>query len=121
MNDQFRTVQQALLADGTHGDWNLLSITIDPQHDTPERLAAFAQRYEADPAHWIFLTGGQEEIEKLGQFFGVALVRNGVEWNHNLRTVVVDAAGRVRKIFTGNEWKPAELAAEMQRAMDAAR
>lgn len=120
MSDQFRAVQQALLAAGAREDWSLLSITIDPQHDTPERLAAFAERYEASPAHWTFLTGDPVEIEKLGQFFGVAIVRNGAEWNHNLRTVVVDPAGRVQKVFAGNEWKPEELVAELRRAMSPA-
>ena len=43
--------------------------------------------------------------------------RDGDRIDHNLRTVIVDAAGRVQRIFTGNTWNPEELTAEMRRAM----
>jgi cytochrome oxidase Cu insertion factor (SCO1/SenC/PrrC family) len=39
--------------------------------------------------------------------------------SHNLRTVVVDASGRVQKVFTDNEWQPADLVLEMKMAMEA--
>ena len=42
-------------------DLRLLSITVDPQHDTPEVLARYATRYDADD-RWWFLTGAQREI-----------------------------------------------------------
>ena len=45
----------------------LLSISVDPAHDTPAQLAAFAQKYKADPARWRFLTGKPAEISALVQ------------------------------------------------------
>ena len=47
------------------------------------------------------------------------VARNGEQVDHTLRTVVVDAAGRVQKVFVGNGWSTAELIDEMRRAMDA--
>lgn len=43
-------------------DLRLVSITVDPRHDTPEALRAYAERYGADPARWLFLTGDKREI-----------------------------------------------------------
>lgn len=43
-------------------DLRLVSITVDPRHDTPEVLARYAERYGAHPERWLFLTGGRREI-----------------------------------------------------------
>ncbi|MBI4571717.1 MAG: SCO family protein [candidate division NC10 bacterium] len=46
-------------------DLRLVSITVDPERDTPEVLARYAQRYEADPERWLFLTGPKRAIYHL--------------------------------------------------------
>ena len=57
------------------------------------------------------------EIQTLAYQCGLVVERDpGGGFNHNLRTVVIDAAGRVQKIFIGNEWKSDELVAEMVKA-----
>jgi protein SCO1/2 len=111
---RFAEVQRAL---GASEGWHLLSISIDPEHDTPERLRAYSARLGADPARWSFSTGESAEIGKLAGFFGLATVRAGAEWNHNLRTAVLDGAGRVQRVLLGNQWTAEELTAELQRAM----
>ena len=117
MNRNFAEVQRELSADGAGANWHLLSISFDPEYDTPERLAEYARPYEIDAAHWTFATGATEDIRKLSGAFGLMIARNGAQIDHTLRTVVVDAAGRVQKVFAGNEWKAAELTGEMRRAM----
>ncbi|MDE2149011.1 MAG: SCO family protein [Gammaproteobacteria bacterium] len=47
-----------------HGDYQLISISIDPEYDTPERLAAYAKRYNAG-AHWMFLTGQAGDVRSV--------------------------------------------------------
>ena len=116
--NRFGEVQRALA--GAGDGWRLLSITIDPARDTPAELAAYARRVGAVEGRWRFATGEPAELEKLGAQFGITIVREGAVLNHNLRTVVVDAQGRVRRIFSGNDWPAEELAAEMRRAMTAA-
>ena len=111
-------VRRELTSSAGSEDWHLLSISIDPAHDTPERLTEYAKGYRPDPAHWSFATGDAAEIQKLAGFFGLSAIREGASLDHNLRTVVVDRAGRVRTIFTGNEWKPRELVDEMKRALE---
>jgi protein SCO1/2 len=117
MSEHFDAVQSALPADQT--DWHLLSVSFDPAYDTPERLAAYATRYRANAARWTFATGDVDEVEKLGNAFGLRIFREGTELNHTLRTVVIDRQGRVQKIFTGNEWKPPDLIDEINRALAA--
>ena len=119
MNRNLAAAHRALTADTARTNWHLLSISFDPQYDTPERLAAYASPYLADSARWTFATGEIADVQKLGEAFGLLVARNGEQIDHTLRTVVVDAAGRVQKIFVGNEWSAAELIGEMQRAMDA--
>lgn len=121
MNNQLGAVQRELATANAGANWHLLSISLDPEYDTPERLAEYAVRYQPDAARWTFATGKSEEILKLGTAVGLVVSREGGQINHNLRTVVVDAAGRVQKIFAGNEWSAAELTAEMKRAMSVER
>src|SRR5215470_9129021 len=44
-------------------DFHLVSISVDPERDTPERLAAYAARYGANPMSWSFLTGPEQAIQ----------------------------------------------------------
>jgi protein SCO1/2 len=113
---RMKTVQQALSAKDLATNWNLLSITIDPEYDTPERMAAYATGLGADLKHWSFATGKVKDIEALGGAFGLYVDRKALEIDHNMRTVVVDPDGRVRQIFTGNDWQDEELIDEMKRA-----
>jgi cytochrome oxidase Cu insertion factor (SCO1/SenC/PrrC family) len=48
-------------------DLRLVSITVDPERDTPAVLSHFAERFHADPARWIFLTGDKREIYRLAR------------------------------------------------------
>ncbi len=43
----------------------LVSISVDPERDTPEVLSRYAERYKADPDRWLFLTGKKGDIRRL--------------------------------------------------------
>lgn len=66
----FRKVQQDAAQRGL--DVKLISISVDPTVDTPERLLAFAQKYNAEPG-WTFVTGNKNEIDSLLKGLGVAI------------------------------------------------
>jgi protein SCO1/2 len=101
---------------GAPARWHLLSISFDPKNDTPQRLLSYANSAHYDPGHWSFLTGDPVQISELAdQFGGIFWAENG-GISHNLRTVVVDARGRVRKIYQGNKWTSADLVREMVQA-----
>jgi protein SCO1/2 len=117
MNAHFAVAQRALAAAAPDAKWHLLCISLDPEYDTPARLADYATRYQPDAARWTFATGAPAEIETLARACSLQVARGGALPEHNLRTVVVNAAGRVQRAFAGNEWTPEELVAEMRRAM----
>jgi protein SCO1/2 len=89
-------------------------VTIDPEHDTPEVLQRYAKAQRADAAHWQFATGALRDITVLGLRSGLEFWEGGSEITHNLRTVVFDAQGRMRKVFSENNWTAAELAEELR-------
>lgn len=66
----FRKVQEDAAQRGL--DVKLISISVDPTVDTPERLLAFAQKYNAAPG-WTFVTGDKGEIDSLLKGLGVAI------------------------------------------------
>src|SRR5207247_3639586 len=97
-------------------NWRLLSISFDPEHDTPEVLRNYAKKYQADTNHWSFATGALIDIDAITEQFGLMFPREGAGFNHNLRTVVVDAQGKVQKVFIGNAWKVRDLVEEIVKA-----
>jgi len=117
LNSNFAAVQQAL-AEGPRTNWQLLSISFDPAFDTPQQLSGVAARQKVDPRHWNFATSSSADVRKLGASFGLEFWRENGTLNHNLRTVVVNSQGRVQRVFRGSEWQPAELVAEMGKAMN---
>ena len=80
-------------------DVRLVSISVDPEHDTPAVLSEYAGRMLADPSKWIFLTGPKQEIDdfaRKGMFQVLAYDGKGVP-THSTRFLVIDREGKIRK------------------------
>jgi protein SCO1/2 len=55
----------------------LVSFSVDPKYDTPERLAAYAQHYQADPERWRFVTGDYDKVyDTVEHTFMISMMRN---------------------------------------------
>jgi protein SCO1/2 len=118
----FATLQQQIAQDaGLAGKVRLISVSIDPTHDTPAVLAAHAARLKVDPAVWTLLTGDPATVDRIAGRYGVGIVRPDApgEIKHNLRTTLVGHDGRVRKIYSGNEWTPDEVLSDLRTAVAA--
>lgn len=124
MDQHFKAVQAALRADASlAARAELLSVSFDPDYDTPQIMAAHAQRIGADPATWSYLTGERKAVDRLAGAFGVSVMREDQpmqEIMHNLRTAVIDADGKLVTILNGRDWSPEELV-DAIRAADAKR
>jgi protein SCO1/2 len=83
---------------------------------TPAKLATYAQAAEYDKTHWSFLTGDEDQISGLAEQMGENYWREEGSIGHNLRTVVVDANGHIRKIMPGNKWTVGEFVQDMVEA-----
>jgi protein SCO1/2 len=95
-----------------------MTVSFDPEFDTPPVLKAHAKRIEADPLIWTFVTGDRDEVERFAARFGVTIERaeqNPIDITHNLRTAVIDGEGRVVNLHTGNDWKPADVLADLKK------
>jgi protein SCO1 len=86
-------------------DVELVSITVDPEYDTPQVLKEYGERVGASPDKWKFLTGPQDQIEAtVMKGFLQALSRepSGVPI-HSTRFVLVDRDGWIRAFLDGND------------------
>jgi protein SCO1/2 len=86
-------------------DFHLVSLTVDPERDTPELLAAYAARYGANPHKWSFLTGPMTTIQGAvvdGFKVGMGKEKVGDFWEifHGENLVLVDRQLRIRGYFS---------------------
>lgn len=86
-------------------DVRFVSITCDPEVDTPERLTDYARLFEADPEQWLFLTGDLDEISRIGE----QNFQLGVGYRtHSDRFVTVDKWGFVRGVYDWHDARQLE-------------
>ena len=105
---QGQLLDDAVLRERVH----LVSVSFDPQFDTPQVLAAHAAKVGAHASMWSFATGTPSDVEPFAARFGVAVIREGATPSdvvHNLRTPVIDASGRLVTVLSGNDWQASEL------------
>ena len=99
MSRQMRQVQE-LTAEMP--DVKLVSFTVDPAHDTPPVLAAYARHFKYDPNRWYFLTGEQAKLNDVG-LAGFKLNSVDGSMTHSTRFALVDRKGRIRAYYTSGE------------------
>ena len=119
MNENFRAVQK-LLQDvpGSTERAEFLSISFDPQHDTPAVLKHYASLYKkSTPGEksfdWQFAVPSVKDLPELAQFFGLVIQPGQAQIVHSLSTTVIGPDGKVEKWFSDNEWTPADASQAM--------
>lgn len=121
MDRQFAEAQALIKKRGLAEKAGLLSVSFDPKNDTPAVLTQHAKTLGADPDVWTFVTGERDEIDRFASSMLLTLVRgeapNPDEIGHTLRTTIVDKHGRIAKSYSGADWTPAELVAELERLL----
>ena len=118
MTDHFAQTQRALGRNrALRDEWHLVSVSFDPDRDSPAVLRAYATSHGAELSTWTFVTAPQSELtDFLGGFELFFSERDAGVIDHNLRTIVIDSDGRLAKVFIGNEWTPKELAEALRAA-----
>lgn len=108
------TAKMATVQDALGNDFGskvaFLSITVDPEHDTPDVLAHYARAFGASPAGWKFLTGSPEAIRAVERGYGVfaAPAPDGTV-DHTSLISLVDPRGMLRVQYLGVRFNPEEL------------
>ena len=90
-------------------DVALLSITIDPQYDTPEVLAEYARRYGSDGERWRFLTGSMDQIRQVAGLFGLIYWPEDGSITHTVATGVIGRDGKLAALIAGSSYRPEQL------------
>lgn len=117
MDRHFAAVQKSIQGAADMRDVRLITMTLDPEFDTPAVLSRHAARLKADPAIWSFVTGEPKAAAQFARQFGIFTERDlgtGANLTHNLRTAIVDADGKMVKVHSGNDWTPADLVADLK-------
>ena len=117
LSGHFQSLQPRLIEQ--YGDAvQQLSISFDPEYDTPEVLQTYARRYTDNTAQWTFATGSTEEIERITRAFGVVYEENGEILDHNLATALITPDGRLHRLWRGNQWHPDEVTMALGKLLD---
>ena len=117
MDRHFVTLQKSLKADPVLSNVRLVTVSFDPATDTPPVLKKHAKSLDADLTRWTFLTGDRDDVDQFAARFGVSVARalnDARDITHNLRTAIVGADGRLMKVYTGNDWSPAQVLADLK-------
>lgn len=79
----------------------MVSLTVDPEVDTVERLSHYAKSFEADPSRWLFLTGETVAVQKtiVEGFKMPSQKMSAFEWMHGEKFVLIDRRGAIRGYF----------------------
>ncbi len=128
MTQKMRQLQEALPAEAS--EVQLVSLTTDPDFDTPEVLSQYARKFQADIRSWKFLTGTKEEIVRVStqEWLLVMLEKGEAErespndiFLHSTLTVLMDGLGRIRGTYEIlDEGQLEEALADLQRLLQEA-
>jgi len=111
MNKNFFETRKILLADSNAPmNWQLLSVSFDSGFDTPEVLTGYGKYYRGeDTNRWLFAVASSNTLASLAPKVDLNFWRENGSISHNLRTVVLDAGGKIFRQFDGNDWTPEQL------------
>jgi len=101
---------------GAPTNYHFLSVTFDPEFDTPARLKAYAETLKYDDSRWSFLTGPSNKVAELARLSDMKYQRDGVLFNHDLRTLIIDGDGHLRMVFPLGGNLSDSIVAEMVKA-----
>lgn len=122
MSRNFEKIDKALQNDSAlNNKTHLLSVSFDPQYDTPAVLRSYGGAYTGNYsketfAHWDFAAPTETELPKVLQFFDVgATPEKDKTITHSLSTVVIAPDGKLYQWYPGNDWTPEQVLADVQK------
>ncbi len=102
LTKSLKTIQTEFKSDD---NVRLLSFSVDPQHDTPQRLTSYAKQFDATIGQWQFLTGEKTELYRFarnGLFITAAMGDGGEnDFIHSSSLVLMDKDGHIRGYYDG--------------------
>jgi protein SCO1/2 len=99
---------------------HLICVSFDPEHDTPERLRAYGVTYIGSDAkgtfaHWDFAVPEKPVLAEMAKFFDLGMSTEADSTiTHTLSTTLIGANGKVVRFYSGNEWTPEQVLADVK-------
>jgi protein SCO1/2 len=124
MSRNFATIQHQLAADpDLYNKTHLLSISFDPEHDTPKVLRIYGNAYTGEHgseafSHWDFAAPSSSELDQVDQFFdvGVSAGSNNT-LTHSLSTAIIAPSGKIFRWYPSNDWDPSTVVHDIKQAV----
>ena len=111
-------LQRTLKNENKHNVF-FVTITTDPEVDSPKVLKTYARRYGADFQNWAFLTGTETQLKEVWKSFGIKVVRKGRGVvQHTSLTTVIDQRGMRRFNYFGEKWQTDDVLNDMSTLLD---
>lgn len=117
-----RDVQQ-LVDDSSN--FTLISISFDPERDSPSILSDYAANYRLDTDSWSLLTGERKEVDDVLELLEISTVKTPTRFledgkaiyfiDHTDRVTLIDREGNIRKQYIGSEFNPDEVAQDVNK------
>lgn len=111
MNENFKEVAKAI-ANTESGDLHLITISFDPEHDSPAILRQMRDSWATTPdskRRWTFGVPSHKDMRALLTFFGVTVLPDSGSITHSLSTTLISPSGVVRQWWSGNDWTPEQV------------
>jgi protein SCO1/2 len=115
----FAAIDKALAADpALYAQMHLLSVSFDPEHDTPERLRAYGAQYLGSDgkdafAHWDLAVPTRPVLSEMARYFDIGMTPGPEETiTHTLSTTLIGPDGKVVQFYPGNDWTPEQVIAD---------
>ena len=114
MSSNFAEIYKKLSSDETLADTQLLSVSFDPERDTPKVLRdyGFSVAHTHDAAlfrRWQFAAPKAADLPKIADFFALTVKPEGGMITHNLSTAVIGPDGKVLNWYHGGDWQVSDL------------
>jgi protein SCO1/2 len=109
---------QRKLAMAMGKDLVLVSITIDPEWDTPEVLAAYGKLWRAQPDHWRLLTGSPEAVRSAATAWGLVYWPEDFAITHSSRTAIIGRDGKLAALIEGTSYRADQLLELVRRYLE---
>jgi protein SCO1/2 len=121
----FATLERQLAVDpALYAKTHLLSVSFDPEHDTPARLRAYGASYIGSDAknafaHWGFAVPEKRALAGMAKFFDLGMTENADSTiTHTLSTTLIGPDGKVVRFYPGNEWTVEQVLADVKQTAE---
>ena len=117
MSKNFASLQERFAKAKLSDKVQLVSVSFDPEFDTPAVLRRYADLYPHDGNNWVFATGTTNQVNAVTEMFG--LIRESANGliNHDLRTALIGPDGKLVHLWRSNVWTPYEVQRMTQEAL----